>query len=493
MLSELLVVADFLIKVVALGTVPEDRRPGSSSAWLLLIFFIPLVGLPLFLLLGSPSVRGRRHRVQQQVNAVIAERLVDVPLLPEGQVADTHLRSVLGLNRRLTSFPCAAGENRGLVAQDELVAELVAQVRAADSWVHVEFYIAALDATTEPFFAALGDAVRRGVRVRFLFDHLGARGYPGYHRMLRRLDADGVQWRRMMPIDPLRRRWRRPDLRNHRKLVVVDGRVAVLGSQNLIDPGYLRARNTRRGRRWVDLNVVLTGPVVQAVDAVFATDWFIETGESVVGIDVALPALEAPGRPGAGLRDDRDGTPSGGLYQVVPSGPGFPTEPNLRLFTALIHDATSTVSIVSPYFVPDEALEHAITSAVYRGVAVELFVSERADQFMVHHAQRSYYGALLRAGVRIHRLPAPAVLHSKFLVVDSRIAVFGSSNMDMRSFQLNYEVSLLGLEPSFVTALEERAAGYRSASLELTVGEWARRSLLERYLDNAMRLTAAVP
>jgi cardiolipin synthase len=458
--------------------VPENRRPGSSSAWLLLILFVPVVGLPLFFLLGSPYVTGRRHRVQQQANRAIAERVEELPDLPVGLVADEHLASVLELNRRLTALPCVSGDHRRLLPDEEFVAALAGAVASAERTVHVEFYIAALDATTEPFFDALRAAVARGVRVRFLYDHLGARRYPGHAAMNRRLSADGVEWRRMMPIDPLRGRWRRPDLRNHRKLVVVDGRTGFVGSQNLIDQGYLVRRNVRAGRRWVDLNVELTGSVVQSLEAVFATDWFAETGE--VLDEVATPTAHTV--PGG----------STGAFQVVPSGPGFPTEPNLRMFTALIHAATRKVSIVSPYFVPDESLEQAITTAAYRGVEVELFVSERSDQFMVHHAQCSYYTTLLRAGVRIHRLPFPAVLHSKVLVVDGARAVVGSSNMDMRSFNLDYEVSLLGLEPDFVGQVGAAVDGYRARSRELTLEVWSQRPWRRRYLDNVMRLTAAL-
>ena len=497
-----LVVVEYVIKVVALGTVPEERRPGSSSAWLMLIFFVPLVGLPLFLLIGSPWVTGRRHRVQEEVNAVVAEHLANIPAVPEGQVAGAHLASVLSLNRRLTSLPCGPGTYRRLLGQDELVDALTSAVASARRSVFVEFYIMALDASTEPFFDAMADAVARGVQVHLLFDHLGARGYPGYRAMKRRLDADGVQWHLMMPIDVLRGRWRRPDLRNHRKLVVVDGERAFVGSQNLIDPSYLKAANLRAGRRWVDLNVELAGPVVRALQAVFATDWYAETGEVLTQENDDPAGLVTPDEPLVELRPEVGssvlagdaGLPIGapGAFQVVPSGPGFPTEPNLRLFASLIHAATTSVSIVSPYFIPDEGLEQAITTAAYRGVPVELFVSEKADQFMVHHAQRSYYGPLLRAGVRIHCLPAPAVLHSKVLVVDDEIAVIGSSNMDIRSFQLDYEVSLLGLERHFIADLNAALTAYWTASFELTPQRWSQRKPWARYVDNVMRLTAAL-
>ncbi len=415
--------------------------------------------------------------MQQLTNQVIADSVVDMPLIPEGVVVDEHLRSLLGLNRRLTYLPCVVGDHRRLLAEDEFVPALVRAVDRAEHTVHVEFYIAALDRRRNPSSTPCAGGGPRGARAVPLRPPR-CPGYPGHPRMNERLTADGVEWHRMMPIDPLRRRWRRPDLRNHRKLVVVDRRTGFVGSQNLIDPGYLKPRHVRAGRRWVDLNVELTGAVVQSLEEVFATDWFAETSEVLT--EVASAAEQSS--PGG----------SSGAFQVVPSGPGYPTEPNLRMFCALIHAATRKVSIVSPYFVPDEGLEQAITTASYRGVEVELFVSEKADQFMVHHAQRSYYSSLLRAGVRIHQLPAPAVLHAKVLVVDGERAVIGSSNMDIRSFNLDYEVSLLGLEPQFVADLAAVVDDYRARSVELTAQEWARRPFRQRYVDNVMRLTAAL-
>ena len=177
---------------------------------------------------------------------------------------------------------------------------------------------------------------------------------------------------------------------------------------------------------------------------------------------------------------------------MLPSGPGYATENNLRLFTALIYSAQRRISLTSPYFVPDEPLLYAVTTAARRGVDVELFVSEEGDQFMVFHAQCSYYAALLEAGVRIYLYPAPAVLHSKHFSIDDDVAVIGSSNMDMRSFALNYEVSLMLTGGDIVQRFREVEDTYRALSRELTSEEWSRRSRRARYVDNAMRLTSAL-
>lgn len=492
-------VADLVIKVIAVGLVPENRRPSSSQAWLLLILLLPGIGLPLFLLIGSPYVRGRRQRLQRDVNAAVLERGRSLPALPARLTPDEDLSSVAELNRSLTGLPLTTGTSLGLHHDyDESIRAMARLVDTAERSVDVEMYILAWDDTTEVFFDALARAVQRGVRVRLLMDHLGSRGYPGWRRLGRRLTAIGVDWHLMMPLRPWRGEWRRPDLRNHRKLVTVDQTRGIMGSQNMIDASYLKKKNRRIGRLWNDCNIELSGPVVRHLDVVFATDWYAETakraerrrrrhGEATRDLNAIDPAdrdlFDPPGEHPA------DGVTA---MQVVPSGPGFVTEPNLRLFTALVHEARHRLAIVSPYFVPDEALLLAITSAAMRGVEVELFVSEQADQFMVHHAQRSYYEQLLVAGVRIWALPRPAVLHAKYMTVDDAVGVFGSSNMDMRSFYLDYEITLMGMGPEFVADLDRVSQHYRDLSFEIELDSWRRRPIVARYLDNVMRLTSAL-
>ena len=177
---------------------------------------------------------------------------------------------------------------------------------------------------------------------------------------------------------------------------------------------------------------------------------------------------------------------------MVPSGPGYNNENNLKLFLALMYAAEERIILTSPYFVPDEAMLRAISGATQRGVHVELFVSEIGDQALVYHAQRSYYEALLRAGVKIYLYKAPYILHSKHFTIDDDVAVIGSSNMDIRSFELNMEVSLLVHGASFVREMRAVEDGYRAESRELTLDEWMRQPLRSTVLDNLARLTSAL-
>jgi len=309
-----------------------------------------------------------------------------------------------------------------------------------------------------------------------LLDHWANRWKPKYRQTVRRLDRMGANWHLMLPVQPLKGRMQRPDLRNHRKLLVVDGKVAFLGSQNVTDSTYNLPKNIKRGLHWVDLMVRIDGPVVLSVNAIFLSDWYSETDEVLQEIDISHAET------GSGDLD----------CQVVPSGPGFEVENNLRLFLGLLYAAKEKIMIVSPYFVPDEALLLAVTAAVDRGVAVELFVSEEGDQAMVYHAQRSYYEALLKAGVRIWMYRKPYILHTKSLTIDDQVAVIGSSNMDMRSFGLNLEVSMLVRGEEFVSEMRAVEDVYRSLSRELTLEEWMQQPLRSTVLDNLARLTSAL-
>jgi cardiolipin synthase len=218
------------------------------------------------------------------------------------------------------------------------------------------------------------------------------------------------------------------------------------------------------------------GPVVAGIDALFVTDWYAETDELLT-------------REAAPARDDGPGPLD---CQVVPSGPGFEGENNLRLFNSLVYAAQKKVILVSPYFVPDDSMLYAITTAAQSGLDVQLFVSEIGDQFFVYHAQRSYYEALLRAGVRIFLFESPTILHAKHFTIDDDVSVIGSSNMDMRSFSLDFEISVMVWGGTFLQRMRAVEADYRERSRELTLEEWLRRPVLSRALDNVARLTAAV-
>ncbi|MEP6478226.1 MAG: cardiolipin synthase [Rhodoglobus sp.] len=472
-------VADFVIKVVAVIFVPRNRRPQTATAWLLAIFLLPsFIGVALFLLFGSRRLPRKRRQRQREINKYILETTEGIEDVSRDDPWPPWLEPIVDLNRRLGAMPLVGGNTARLYPHyEETIAEMTDAVGTAKKYVHVEFYILAFDPTTKHFFAALEAAVKRGVTVRVLLDHVASLRSPHYLRTIRQLKRIGVQWKLMLPLQPWRGRFQRPDLRNHRKILVIDGIVAFTGSQNMIDSSYNKHVNIRRGLHWKDLIARFDGPIVAGINALFVTDWYSETGELLLRETDVAP------------RPKRVNTVDA---QVVPSGPGFEGENNLRLFNSLMYAATEKIMVVSPYFVPDESMLYAITTAAQSGIDVQLFVSEVGDQFVTFHAQRSYYEQLLKAGVRIWLYKAPTVLHSKFFTIDDEVAVIGSSNMDMRSFSLNLEISVMVRGASFVDQLREVQETYRELSRELTLEEWVNRRWYSKVFDNVARLTAAV-
>ncbi|PYY37230.1 MULTISPECIES: cardiolipin synthase [unclassified Curtobacterium] len=473
-----LVLLDLAIRAFSLVIVPINRKPQTATGWLLAIFLIPYIGFVVFLLLGSSKLPRARREKQTEINRYILEQTEGIERVRRDHPWPTWLESITKLNRQLGSMPLVGGNQAELYPHyDDAFAEMTHAVDAARRFVHVEFYIASLDDTTRPFFESLARAQARGVTVRFLMDHWASKSYPYFKDTLAFLDAAGIEWHLMLPLLPLEGKFQRPDLRNHRKILVVDGSVAFTGSQNLIDRSYDTKANIERGLRWRDLFARFEGPVVAGINALFVTDWYSETDE--------LLLRESDPVHRADRQDSLD-------CQVVPSGPGFDGENNLRLFNALLYSAQKRVSITSPYFVPDDSMLYAITTTAQRGVEVELFVGEIGDHAMTWHAQRSYYEGLLRAGVRIWLYRAPTVLHAKHFTIDDDVAVIGSSNMDMRSFTLNLEISVMVRGKSFVDALRDVQDDYRAASRELTLDEWLTRPRRSRVFDNVARLTAAL-
>ena len=473
----------YLIGILALFIIPANRRPGEATAWLLLIFLAPFLGAILFLLLGSPKLSRWRRDQQQHMNERIkefAEEAEQIPALapivdpPMPMRFEPHVRLI----SQLSGMPVMAGNTVELLpGYAGAVERIVRDIDAAKRFVHLEYFMFADDTIGAPVIDALVRARERGVVCRVLIDHLSNLMLRG--PVLKRLGAAGIPVHQTLPANPFYNQWNRIDLRNHRKIVVVDGVVGFTGSQNLIEDTYHKRSNIRKGIHYIELVVRVTGPVAREFNAAFITDWYSETG-------VLLDERTAP--------EMRGRIPVTGdvLCQVLPSGPGFEHNNNLMLFVALFHAARQRITIVNPYVVPEETLLLALTSAAQRGVEVTLIVSEIGDQFLVYHAQSSYYEELLKAGVNIYRYRPPAILHSKSISIDDDIAVIGSSNLDIRSFELNLEITLVCYDAQVVADLRKLEADYLNCSRQLYLGVWQARPLITKLFDNLARLTSAL-
>lgn len=483
----LIAIVGWIISVAMLFIVPVNRKPSSATAWLLLIFALPYVGLVIFLLIGSPKLSRRRREQQRTVNDTIHKIVLEAQAHQSPQIQpesaallnpaiSPRYEPFARLNTNLSYLPVFGGNGVELLADYPTTFQCIAQeIDGAQKFVHIEYYTVSRDEETECVFAAMERAHHRGVKVRVLLDQMGSRSHSRFKDTLAWLSSVGIEHHLMLPLRFFDSNYTRPDLRNHRKIVVIDGRVGFTGSQNLVKRNYFR----KDAIYYDELVALVKGPIVAQLAAVFATDWYSETGilltkqtapETAVAIDAAGDIL----------------------CQVLPSGSGFDDENNLKLFTSLIHAAQRTLVITNPYFVPDDALMTAITCAAQRGVDVTLINSEVSDQFFVSHAERSYYQQLLKARVKVYQYKAPILLHSKHITIDDDIAVIGSSNLDMRSFQLNLEVTLICYGPRVVADLRQAEARYLLTSKPVSLPEWEQRSTGEKFFENISRLTAAL-
>src|SRR5699024_10060180 len=332
-----LYVLHVLLVAVMAVSVSVGRKPTAAQAWLLVMIFVPVRGVVAYLLIGTARLPADRRAKQQFVTDRLLAR-EDLDATADRDTWPRWLPTLVRMNRQLGALPMVPDNSAELITgYEQMIARMAADIDQAKVYVHVEFFILVQDETTTPFFDALARARQRGVTVRVLVDHLSQLTYPRRRKTAAALAAMGAELRAMLPLSPVRA-GRRLDLRNHRKLVVVDGRIGHTGSMNLIAEHYHKRRALRHGLHWRELMMRLEGPVVRELDAVFVTDWYSETDEL---LDLAPPAVPAP---------------EGGHLeaQVLPSGPSFENDNNLKLFTAAIHNARRRVSVTSPYYVPDE-------------------------------------------------------------------------------------------------------------------------------------------
>jgi cardiolipin synthase len=462
----LYVTSEWIIRLVMLVVVPFRRSPEAAKGWLLAVFFLPWPALILYWLIGRPTMpawRAARFARMLEILEPVRRRLLELPQMASPELAPGFQQAATLVLNLGHLRPLAGNALQLLPDYEKAVDQLVVEIDRAQHHVHLLYYIFANDETGLKIIDALARAVRRGVACRVLVDALGSRRWL---KSLRgKLAAAGVEVHRVLPVHWLRRHSARADLRNHRKIAVIDGRVGFTGSQNLVDAGF------KPGIRYQELVIRITGPVVLQLQAAFVSDWFLETEQVLDSPQVFPPPVTA----------------GNAVAQLLPSGPDFPATNVELLLVALLHAARERIFITTPYFIPSEALIQALHTAVLRGVEVHLLVSKVADQLLVCLAQRSYYTELLQKGVHIH-LFREKLLHAKHTSIDGALALIGSSNMDVRSFVLNAEVSLAIYNGEVVAQLRAEQERNLANSDRLLLAEWGHRPLQQKVAQNVARL-----
>ncbi|MRX49260.1 cardiolipin synthase [Paracoccus sp. S-4012] len=460
--AALLVVIRVLLK--------RRMSPPARLAWILLIEVLPVVGITAYLLFGEVRMRrAERQRmadVRNQLTGVwqrAPETVAAVPAYAEPVVASIEAGG--GME------PVRGNRITLLEESDLAIARLVAALDAAEEEIHLLFYIWLPDHSGTQVAEAVIRARGRGIAVRLIVDALGSRLLVR-SALWGRMQAAGAECVRAFPWgNPLvSMLFQRLDLRNHRKIVVIDDRLAFTGSRNCADMAFAIKP---RYAPWIDVLMAVEGPVVRQLQAVFLQDWMSYTGQDHGDELKAVPAADTPGE----------------IAQVLATGPDLRQERLPDSIATLIHASRSSVTITTPYYVPDEAIDNAIRSAARRGVRVTLILPERNDSRIVSATSEGYFRELLRAGVRL-MLFRGGLLHAKIVTVDGRMSLSGSANLDRRSFDLNYEVNLFVIDEEFTAVLDHRQQSYIERARRLTLEDVEGWTRLRRIRNNLLAIAA---
>jgi cardiolipin synthase len=456
------------LAVLAKAILRPNREPAARLAWVLFIIVAPVVGMVLYLLLGEARLSGQRRQIAQRVDEGLPRPPGDPKALT--RLAEGRHEAPFALARSINRLDPTLGNRASLAADsNDAIARMCADADAAKHNVHVCFYIWLDDHNGLAMKDALMRAAKRGVKVRALADALGSRHFVRSSHW-RELRAAGVDAREALPVGNLL--WTmirgRVDLRNHRKAMIVDNRIAWIGSQNAADPEF---RIKPRFAPWVDIMSRWEGPAARHAQFLFASDWMGEGGEDLSGLLTGeVPASEGDV-----------------VAQMVGTGPGLRFDAMPSLFDELIHSARRELVVTTPYFVPDEVLLYAILNAARRGVRTVMILPERIDSRIVAATCRSYFGTLIDAGVELF-LFRPGLLHSKTMVVDGSVGMIGSANLDRRSFELNYENNILFAEEAFAREVRERQEVYLRQSRRVTAEDVHGMGLGTRLWSNFMAM-----
>jgi len=470
----LLVAGEWIFRLIMVCVVllRANARSGSSLTWIAVILALPLIGGMLFLTFGLTRLGRRRIRRYRDIVARVEHRDNRPP--PDLAAAPTTMnrddRHLAQLAESLGAAAAVGGNLLHLMGEtDDVIDRMIADIDAAQDHCHLLFYIYLADATGTRLAERLIAAAKRGVKCRLLVDGLGSRAFLR-SRLRRQLQKGGVHVAEALPVSPLRLILARIDLRNHRKIVVVDGHIGYAGSQNIANADFAPKA---RYAPWVDAMVRIDGPAVRDLQVLFVEDWFLDTNEPLESLVRVRPTAHPDGVP----------------VQVYATGPTKPAETMRTHVQAAIQMAREELVLTTPYFVPDEALVSAMATGARRGTRVTLIVPQRNDSRLVALASRAYYGPLLEAGVRIMEFRG-GLLHAKTLTIDRHIAMVTSANIDRRSFDINFEAGIVVYDSDFASELRFLQSHYMEQSVPVSPRIYAARPALTRIKENGAAMVA---
>ncbi len=508
-----------LMIVMTLRVVSVQRNIGVSIAWVAVLYTLPVFGFVAYILLGEPMI-GRRYRERVDQASILMNDMAkrEHLIFDKGQdLLPANYRGVSQIGTRWTGFGVFPNHQMQLLTDPASIFQrLIEDIHAAQRIVLMEFYIVYPKGQVLEVIEALSVAAQRGVECHILADSVGSFSFIN-SSVHRKLEKAGVYVHQSLPVGLFKTLFKRSDLRNHRKMVVIDEHIGYIGSFNLVDPRFFK-QNKNVGQ-WIDVALRTTSQhsisINTAMAKVIVTDIGAESNDNLAELHqrvnnytrklyVMHPTindLNSRVKVLADTIDDHEQPDIGAtsivvpkmpvvdkvLAQLIPSAPQLTAHVIYNTLVTVIHRANKRIRITTPYFVPDESLSGALTIAAKRGVDVTIIVPEKVDSFLVQHASQAYYQELLDAGVTI-ALFRGGLLHAKTVVIDDDYCLFGTVNIDMRSFYLNMEVSLAIYTPEMVAQVADCQEVYLENCRILDSDEWQQRHGSKRLFDNVVRL-----
>jgi len=458
-----------MISIVLLG---KKKTDSAKIAWMLLIIILPFLGTAIFLLVGTRRLGSRRRKRNKKILERIPQSIychISDTLLLDTQI-NKRFSSISHIVETIGGTQIINGNQATLISDSEkMIASLTSDIRQATKSCHILSYIMLDDQAGKTTAEALKEAASRGVACRLLLDSIGSREFLRSDSC-KQLRQHGVRVAEALPASLLRAVFKRVDLRNHRKISVIDNAIGYMGSNNIAEPSFTPKP---KFAPWVDASVRVTGPVVRELQAIFVQDWFMDGEEDLSAL------LDEP------LHIDE----SGFSAQLMATGPNSNNLALNQLLQTAFFSAQKELVITTPYFSPDDYVESALLISAKRGVDTHLVLPARNDSALVAAASRSRYASLLNAGVHIHEFEG-GLLHAKTMTIDREVALIGSANLDRRSLDLNFEVSMLVYDTDFASELRFLQTTYIEQSTNISVDVPSQWSIGKRLWQNGISLIA---
>ncbi len=458
---------EILFLIVWVGTIivviTENRNPVKTLAWVMMLVFLPIVGFVLYLLFGM-DMRKERIIGRRSLSRLIKEPLLNYKDYAAPQAPTPYEKLVRMMRQAGQSYLLAGNKTTPFTDFPTLLHDMLRAIASAQHHVHIQFYIFMDDAVGRLLRDALIDKARQGVKVRLLYDDVGS--WKAKNSFFRVMQQEGIE---VYPFGEVKfaALTKRVNYRNHRKVVVIDGKVGYIGGVNIADRYY---KGLSWGG-WRDTHVRIEGMAVNALQTSFFVDWYYAS-RILISEPAYFPKVERCGDT---------------AMQIVTSYPMGEWKTIMQGLLQVISQSRNYLYIQTPYFLPTEPILMALRNAALAGVDVRLMVPYRGDSLLADLASRSYYKEVMMAGVKIYQYK-PGYLHAKMLLSDDNFVTVGSTNMDFRSFEQNFEINAFIYDPEVVKTMKRIFMADQQQSTRIIPAEWKRRPLWKRFWESLVRL-----